>query len=285
MGHVHEMADEQHFSISKTEDPNLTDYIDRAFAAHSRLFEATRQVDEIQFAMCLFQEMRGMREGGWSTADEARTAFSQYIEHMKGLEPTDPMAVRISLSLYSYLSESAGVYETTKNMLRIVSGQFHHIMPFSELVELHKITGERIAPNANRIMKDILGHAATAGHGDLGETILEAFDADLRNGYAHADYVVSSEGIRLPRRNGGQYRVVDYQTFATLLNKAVYFFEVLNRLVQEAMASYTEPRLVHGRINGQDPAMWAVIRREGNRFGFKMGGDIGPETDPHTVKF
>jgi len=278
------MAEEQHFSISETDDPELTGYIDRAMAAHGRLFEATRQVDEIQFAMCLFQEMRGMREAGWSTADEARTAFSQYIEHMKALEPDDPMAVRISLSLYSYLSESAGVYETSKNMLRIVTGQFHDIMPFRELVAQHKITGEQIAPNANRIMKDILGHAIAAGHDDLGQIILEAFDADLRNGYAHADYVVSNEGIRLPRRNGGQYRVVDYEAFAKLINKAVYFFEVLNHLVHESMTSYTEPRLVYGRINGKDPAMWAVILRDGNRFGFKMGGDIGPETDPNAVK-
>lgn len=272
-------------AISETDDPDLTSYIDRALDAHTRLFEAARAVDELQFVLCLFQEMRGMREFGWSTADEARKAFSQYIENLENLTHDDPMAVRISLSLYSYLSESAGVYETTKNMLRIVSGQFHHMTPFSDLVDEHKVTGEKIAPNANRIMKDILGHARDAGHDDLGVVIREAFDADLRNGYAHADYVVSHDGIRLPRRNGGRFRVVDCETYATLFNKAVYFFEVLIHLVEEAMADYVEPRLVFGRINGQDPAMWAVVFRNGSQFGFNMGGDIGPDTDPKTVKF
>lgn len=271
--------------LAEVEDPSLQDYADRALSAHRRLFEAARNTDELQFVLCLFQEMRGMREFGWSTADESRLAFRQYIEHLARLTSNDPMAVRISLSLYSYLSESAGVYETTKNMLRIVTGLHHHIMPFSDLVAQHKLTGERISPNANRIMKDILGHANEAGHDDLGSVIQEAFDPDLRNGYAHADYVVSQEGIRLPRRNGGSFRIVDYASFATLINKSVAFFEVLNHLVQESMESYTDPRLIFGRMNSIDPAMWAVVRRTDGRFGFKTGGSIGPDTDPRSIEF
>lgn len=279
-----EMADDNPL-LAAIEDPTLQDYADRALLAHRRLFEAARETDELQFVLCLFQEMRGMREFGWSTADESRVAFRQYIKHLEGLSNSDPMAVRISLSLYSYLSESAGVYETPKNMLRIVTGGYHHSMPFRDLVAQHKLTGERISPNANRIMKDILGHANEAGHDDLSSVIQEAFDPDIRNGYAHADYVVSQEGIRLPRRNGGSFRVVDYASFATLINKSVAFFEVLNHLVQESMESYTEPRLVFGKLNSVDPAMWAVVRRIDGLFGFKMGGNIGRDTDPRSIQF
>jgi len=278
------MADDKPLQ-AEIEDPSIQDYANRALSAHMRLFEAARNTDELQFVLCLFQEMRGMREFGWSTADESRVAFRQYIEHLAGLPNSDPMAVRISLSLYSYLSESAGVYETTKNMLRIVTGLYHHAMPFSDLVAQHKITGERISPNANRIMKDILGHANEAGHIDLSSVIQEAFDPDLRNGYAHADYVVSQEGIRLPRRNGGSFRIVDYDTFATLINKSVAFFEVLNHLVQESMESYTEPRLIFGKMNRVDPPMWAVVRQTDGRFGFKLGGNIGRDTDPRSIEF
>jgi hypothetical protein len=41
-----------------------------------------------------------------------------------------------------------------------------------------------MAPNANRIMKDLIGHAADLGLAELAEVFRDAFDPDVRNAIA-----------------------------------------------------------------------------------------------------
>lgn len=88
-------------------------------------------------------------------------------------------------------------------MMRIASGDDYSLWPFQNLVAKHKASGALIAPNANKIMKDLLGHSHELGLENIKAVIIETFDPDLRNGYAHADYIVWNDGIRLRKRNGG----------------------------------------------------------------------------------
>ena len=85
----------------------------------------------------------------------------------------------------------------------------------------HRNRGTAIAPNANKIMQNLLGHASDVGFADLCEIITEAFDPDLRNGYAHGDYILWNGDIRLRRRYGGELRVVLQEDFVLSLNKAM----------------------------------------------------------------
>jgi hypothetical protein len=62
--------------------------------------------------------------------------------------------------------------------------------PFQDLVERHRPRGEIIAPNANRIIKDLIGHASELGLTELAEVFRDAFDPDVRNAVAHADYII-----------------------------------------------------------------------------------------------
>ncbi len=108
------------------------------------------------------------------------------------------MKCRVALSFYCHLAEASGFYEVPKNMLRIAGGESHVLWPFINLVQSHKQTGDRIAPNANKVLKDLTGHAKELGFDELAEVFRDAFDPDVRNGYAHADYIVWNDGLRLP---------------------------------------------------------------------------------------
>ena len=107
------------------------------------------------------------------------------------------------LAFYAHVSEGSGFYEIPKAMLLTVEGRGNNIMPFQDLVERHRRTGQVMAPNANKVMADLIGHAAELGFVEVAETFRDAFDPDVRNAIAHADYILWKDGMRLRRRNGG----------------------------------------------------------------------------------
>jgi hypothetical protein len=239
-------------------DPVIEAYVNRCSAAWQELFSAAKEKEEMQFAMALNPEFRGEQDAGWSTAEEASLALEQYLELLSKLEAT-PIKIRLALSLYSHLSEASGFYEVPKNMMRIASDEEYNLWPFRHLVARHAASGAIIAPNANKVMKDLLGHAEELGLQRLKALILETFDPDLRNGYAHADYIIWEDGIRLRKRNGGHPSVVSFEEFTIKLNKAIAFFQTLKNNMMESVRSYATPKRFMGRMNNSDPRMPVII--------------------------
>jgi hypothetical protein len=254
-------------------DPEFAAYVDRCTNAWRVLFDAAFQQDEVQAAMALAPEFRGSQDGGWNTAEEAHRAKNEYVHLIRDLDG-QAVAVRVALSLYSHLSEASGFYEVPKNMLRLVSGEEYNIWPFQHLVRRHEETGSIIAPNANKIMRDLLGHAEDVGQVLLKGLLLETFDADLRNGYAHADYVIAPDGIRLRRRNGGPIRIVPFPEFQNLLNKALAFFESLGVEIQGRRESYAEPKRLMGRFSRHSPMMEMQISYNTETHAFRIGNVV-----------
>jgi hypothetical protein len=62
-------------------------------------------------------------------------------------------------------------------------------------------------------MKDLIGHASDLRLSELAEVLRDAFDPDVRNAVAHADYIIWSDGLRLRRPNGGRPRVIPWDEF------------------------------------------------------------------------
>ena len=234
------------------------EYLDRCQSSWNELFNAAKEREELQFAFALYPEFRGMQSPGWSTAEEASRALKQYLDLLNSLEST-PIRARIALSLYSHLSEASGLYEVPKNMMRIASGEDYNLWPFQHLTAHHQAAGAAISPNANRVMKDLLGHAHELQLEKLKSLIVETFDPDLRNAYAHADYIIWNDGIRLRKRNGGLPSVVPYEKFDMKLTQAITFFQTLQYAIDEAISTYSPPIRIIGRLNKDDPAMPAII--------------------------
>lgn len=212
-----------------TQQPTITDpFFDKIERAFRSLFDSARQSNELHFAFALFPEMRGMQGPGWNTAEEANRAFDEYLSFIDNTE--GPIRFRVALAFYCHVAEASGFYEVPKNMLRIASGEPFIAWPFSHLVDAHRLTGERIAPNANKVMRDLAGHAETVGLHELAEIFRDAFDSDIRNGYAHADYVLWVDGLRLRKRNGGHPRVVPWEEFTQIFNRGINVFSILRNL-------------------------------------------------------
>jgi hypothetical protein len=215
--------------MSDVNSPTPLDASNEEFYENTRrgfreLFEAAKAKNELHFALSLDAEMRGMQDAAWSTAADAHRAFDDYLQFLQEGEPSR-LKTRVALAFYCHLAEASGFYEIPKNLLRVADGERFRPWPFADLVQKHRITGDEIAPNANRVIKDLAGHAEEAGFHQLAMVFRDAFDSDIRNGYVHADYVVWRDELRLPKRNGGQARQIHMLEFQGYLERAVNFFQ------------------------------------------------------------
>jgi hypothetical protein len=233
------------------------------------LFDKARGTNELQFAFSLSPEFRGMQDAGWNTAHDAIVAFDEYLEFIND-GPITSLKARVALAFYSHLSEAAGFYEIPKNMLRVAGGEQYNMWPFLNLVETHTQTGIKIAPNANKVLRNLAGHAKTLGLSDLACCIRDAFDPDLRNGYAHADYVIWSDGIRLRKRNGGHPRLVSWEEFNARFERGINFFQMIRDLVNEYMDSYSEPKIVKAAMNPGKPEFNWKIHADKEKHSFSI---------------
>ena len=240
------------------------------------LFDSARHRNELHFAMALMPEMRGMQDAGWNTAEEAHRAFDEYTEFIETAK--GPIRFRIALAFYCHAAEASGFYEVPKNMLRIAGGEGHVLWPFMHLVDGHRLTGDRIAPNANKVLKDLVGHAETLGLHGLAEVFRDAFDSDIRNGYAHADYVIWDDGLRLRKRNGGHPRKIPWDEFGAIFDRGINVFNILRQLVSEYIDSYREPRTIRARLNNEPEGDWTIYSEANGAFGITSGKYERPAT-------
>jgi len=246
-------------------------FYEKAESSLRELFDAAREKHELHFAMALMPEMRGMQDAGWNTAHETQHAFHEYLEFLEKLEPSR-MKSRIALGFYCHLAEASGFYEVPKNMLRISEGQSHVLWPFMDLVQEHRQTGNRIAPNANKVLRDLAGHSKTLGFDSLAEVFRDAFDSDIRNAYSHADYVVWNDGLRLPMRNGGYAKRISWDDFTLLFERGVNFFNILQELISEYIRSYNPPKTINTSLQDEPPIDWTIYcDPESGAFGITSG--------------
>jgi len=235
------------------------------------LFDHARARNELHFAFSLNPEFRGEQDAGWSTAADAHMAFDEYLAFLKEGAFTT-LKARVALAFYCHLAEASGYYEIPKNMLRVVDGQLYSMWPFQELAGEHKQTGAVVAPNANKVLRDLAGHAATLGLSELAEVFRDAFDPDLRNGYAHADYIVWKDGIRLRKRNGGVPRKVPWAEFQARFDRGINVFHLLREIVGEYVSSYHPARQVRGRMADNEPERVWTIHFDPGRKTFGISG-------------
>jgi hypothetical protein len=239
-------------------DPNQ-EFYDKAKRALEDLFEKAKAKNELHFAMALMPEFRGQQDGGWNTAEEALLAFDQYTEHIKSLDKDSIIRIRIILAFYLMLSECSGFYEIPKKLMLTIEGKGNNVWPFQSLVRRHEKTGRAIDPNANKIMKNMMGHAYDIGLHELSDIFRDAFDPDLRNAIAHADYILAADGVRIRKRNGGQPRVVSWADFDALFCKGANLFDYIRQFAAHYAKTYDPPKKVKGKLSYNEPEMeWMI---------------------------
>jgi len=151
----------------------------------------------------------------------------------------------------------------------------YNLWPFQDLVETHRKTGAVIAPNANKVLRDPAGHAATLGLSELAEVFRDAFDPDIRNAYAHADYIIWNDGLRLRKRNGGFPRKVPWSEFQSRFDRGINLFRLLREMVNEYVASYHPAKRLRARMDDNQPELLWTIHFDPETRTFGISGGLG----------
>lgn len=252
-------------------DYNKNDtFLKKSESAFRRLFEEAKSRDELNFAFSLSPEFRPYTV---NTALDAQRAFAEYSEFLMTYSQDSPIRIRVALAFYSHISEASGFWEIPRNLLGIIAGLKYNMMPFMELVKRYGTTEGSIAPNAGRIMRALMKYSQEVGYQDLAEVFRDAFDVDLRNAYAHADYALLEQGICVKPRYNGE-RIVNWEEFALLLHKATEFYELLKSIDDEYVSSYLTPKVVMGILNDRDPEGTWTIHYDSETRLFSISGQV-----------
>ena len=247
-----------------TANKETVTYLNKFEAAFLELCDAAKSKNELQFVMALCPEFRGEQGPGWCTWEESCRAYDDYMKFIEEGETTS-IKIRVALSFYCHLSEASGFYECPKNLLRIAGGDTYRMWPFLELNRKHAETGKVIAPNANKVFGDLIGHAKSLGFSDLADVLRDAFDPDIRNGYAHADYIIWTDGLRLRRQAGGYPRVISWDEFDQAFLRAINVFAIIRETIREKLSVYRTPKKLIGNLGSAGPNFeWEVkLDKEG----------------------
>ena len=219
------------------------------------LFDKAKGINEVQFVRSMCPEFRGSQDPGWCTWEETDRAFEEYLGFIKN-EKQSPFKTRVVLGFYCHLSEASGFYECPKNLLRLVGGECYRMWPFLELNRSHGVMGEKIAPNANKVFKDLIGHATELGLKDLAAVFENAFDPKIRNAYSHSDYILWKDGFRIRNQACGHPEVIPWNEFEKKINRGVNFYHLIKELIKEYLSTYHEPVDFYGCIGNDGHKCW-----------------------------
>lgn len=249
-----------------------SEYADKTESAFRELFECAKGRNEVQFALALAPEFRGEQGPGWCTWEETNRAFDEYFEFINQ-KPMTTFKIRVALSFYCHLSEASGFYETPKNLMRLAGGEDYRMWPFLELNRTHGETGKKIAPNSNKIFQDLIGHAKSLGLNELVEVLRDAFDPEIRNAYAHADYIIWEDGFRIRNQACGHPKIIGWEEFNLKIHRALNFYQIIKGLVEEYILSYKTPKEVVASMgSGQPEFKWKIEIDKDGRYTISSNG-------------
>jgi hypothetical protein len=244
----------------------------------SYLFTYARTINEIDTAAALSGEFRGAQDAGWSTVQTAYEVFGELKAlGNKGAPLTKP-ELRQVLCLYAQLAEAGGVYEGLLNTMRVAQLKAYNLWPFQDLVRVRREPRAVIGPNANAMFRHLAEIATAIGMTGLARLLEIAFRDDIRNGMAHADYILGPDGLRLRRRNGGQPVVVSFQKMQDGLQIALFFFELLQSFQHVTAETFRPARTIIGRFSENPPMPWTIELTEDGRFSISSSAP-GPQVD------
>lgn len=254
-------------------------YIEALNVQLTYLFAYARKINEVDTAAGLMPEVRGLQDGGWSTAATAHEVYRELKALGSKGEPLTRPELRQVLCLYAQLAEAGGVYEGLLNTMQVAQLKPYSMWPFQDLVRVQQVPPHAaIGPNANAMFRRLAAVATEIGMPQLARLLELAFRDDIRNGMAHADYILVPTGLRLRRRNGGQPLLVTNAQILTALQIALFFFELLQSHKDDLAKSYRPARTVVGRFSANPPMPVTIELTDDNRFGISTQA-AGPQPD------
>ena len=242
------------------------------------LFAFAQKLNELDTLMAVCGEFRGSQDAGWSTMITAHEVSAELKAATSGKSGLSIAGMRYVLCLYAHLAEAGGVYEGLLNTIRVAELKPYNLWPFQDMVRVHPKSRAIIGPNANAMFRRLAQVADGIGMPRLARLFEEAFRDDIRNGIAHADYILAPDGLRLRRRNGGMPVLLPFKEVSDAVEKGMYFFDLLQGFYGAVAQTFRPEKTVIGRLSENYPMPWRVEWTE--RGGLSIfGSSPGPVTD------
>lgn len=226
--------------MNNKQTPDSVPFFDYCKNAFEALFSDAKNTNEIEYAHSLISEFRPY---DIKTFDANVFAISQYKQYFEIHGIRSQFNAGIALACYSHISESSGLWEIVSNMLSVKNGFSYNIYPFAELVKKFGDKTNAVTPNANKVLRSIITYSRENNAIDLVNIFQQGFDADVRNGFAHADYVIQPEGIYLGLRYKNE-RFVTWEEFGVIFNRGMTVYDALTETHFESLQSYKTPRII-----------------------------------------
>jgi hypothetical protein len=244
--------------MSQSVQMKLDEYSRSLHQQLSYLVAFARKMNELDLAGCIFQEARGAQDAGWSTTITAHQVFNELRLLGDREGPLQTSEFRVILLLYAQLSEAGGVYEGLRNLIGVVQLKPYLLWPFQHLVRVRERPKRILGPNANATFKDLASAASDIGMTTLSVLLENTFRDDIRNGIAHADYIIWSDGLRLRNRNGGRVNKIEFDDALEAVNRGCAFFELLHFQNDSIAKSFAPAKNIVGRFSDNPPMCWTV---------------------------
>jgi hypothetical protein len=223
----------------------------------TELFAKAKGKDEFEYCSTLLR-LRGMEAAGWDPLKESLALMQQVaLMHQAPLDPG--LKLRLSLFLYCHATEMHDLYHIVGNMLRVCSGERYSLNCFAGVNHPSGHDANYPPSKAARIKE----WADTQGMNELGGMFSDMVVKEVRNAFFHSDYTLHEGHFHIARGDGVMVgNVIDQRVpmkwLAPRLELGINTALALVNLVIESIQSYTEDKIVMGRVLGDGNAPVAV---------------------------
>lgn len=246
----------------------MEDYIARVQAAIRHLFESARVADEAAFVFSILGIDSAMEDIGWQPIAETIAFHNDFLNLFSATEDNETR-VRIGLVLYGHLVEASYPYHIIYNLLQTIAGETPKIFNFLKLYR------KAIPPSVQAKINAIKALANNVGHSEIATIICDLYKNDIRNAFAHSDYVLFDGELRL-KHKGLPVRKMSYANLMVLLDSEIVFFRCLLNELESRRTSYPAGYTISGRKSksGYDLATitLSVDEQSGILTGFSASG-------------
>jgi hypothetical protein len=213
------------------------------------LFAAAKAADEFEFC-CGLLRIRGMEDVGWDPTSESFQLIQQVVSLVQA--PLDKqLSFRLTLFLYSHVTEMADLYRVPANMLRIIQGERYVMDPLSGLPKPPKPSvGDPLGDEVVQL-NDL---SVKAGRPDIGRLFSAFYVRQVRNAFSHSDYALGPKSFNMRggerlKLDGVLQSAIPYEWLVPRLELGINTALSLFGLILESARSYKENKVVSGRLS------------------------------------
>lgn len=162
--------------------------------------------------------------------------------------------MRLMLLTYCHATEMFDFYSVIGNMLRVYAGERCSMDCFIGANHSSGKDAKYPLPKALRIKE----WATAAGLPEVGDLVLDMLVKEVRNAFFHSSYVLTNDSLNIKRGDGVLIGnlispKVEYKWLLPRIELGINTVLSLISLMDESRLSYTENKVVMGRIQGDQP--------------------------------